>query len=112
MKKKSASRSAFFNLRVLVGLFAALTGVLLALAEFLVGQLQARPELLRPLERHAHHLRARPDPLEIRIAPGRLRRRVGFRGLRTERDRAQRERRRTQRDRCLSCHEADGIALG
>ena len=32
MKKKSASRSAFFNLRVLVGLFAVLIGVLLALA--------------------------------------------------------------------------------
>src|SRR5262245_40401163 len=34
MKKKSASRSALFNLRVLFGLFAVLTGVLLALAGF------------------------------------------------------------------------------
>ena len=31
MKKKSASRSAFFNLRVLIGLFVLLTGVFLAL---------------------------------------------------------------------------------
>src|SRR6266481_3785283 len=32
MKKKSASRSAFFNIRVLIGLFIVLTGVFLALA--------------------------------------------------------------------------------
>src|SRR6266513_4986932 len=32
MKKKSASRSAFFNLRVLIGLFILLAGVFLALA--------------------------------------------------------------------------------
>src|SRR5215475_2007581 len=32
MKKKSASRSAFFNLRVLIGVFVVLTGVFLALA--------------------------------------------------------------------------------
>src|SRR5690349_22371534 len=32
MKKKSASRSAFFNLRVLLGLFIVLGGVVLALA--------------------------------------------------------------------------------
>ena len=32
MKKKSASRSAFCNLRVLIGLFVVLTGVFLALA--------------------------------------------------------------------------------
>ena len=31
MKKKSASRSAFFNLRVLIGLFMVLAGVFLAL---------------------------------------------------------------------------------
>ena len=35
MKKKSTSQSAFFNLRVLIGLFLALAGVsLLALSEF------------------------------------------------------------------------------
>src|SRR5437763_7029156 len=34
MKKKSASQSAFFNLRVLVGLFVALAGVSLALVGF------------------------------------------------------------------------------
>src|SRR6266478_6508497 len=32
MKKKSASRSAFFNLRVLIGVFVILAGVFLALA--------------------------------------------------------------------------------
>src|SRR6266581_2962788 len=32
MKKKSASRSAFFNLRVLIGFFIVLAGILLALA--------------------------------------------------------------------------------
>ena len=31
MKKKSASKSAFFNLRVLIGLFIALAGISLAL---------------------------------------------------------------------------------
>src|SRR5437867_8086515 len=34
MKKKLASRSAFFNLRVLIGVFVILTGVLFALAGF------------------------------------------------------------------------------
>src|SRR6266513_699583 len=34
MKKKSASKSAFFNLRVLIGLFIVLAGVFLALAGF------------------------------------------------------------------------------
>src|SRR5437667_3799883 len=34
MKKKSSSQSAFFNLRVLIGLFIVLAGVFLALAGF------------------------------------------------------------------------------
>ena len=34
MKKKSASKSAFFNLRVLIGLFLVLAGVFLALLGF------------------------------------------------------------------------------
>ena len=34
MKKKSTSRSAFFNLRVLIGLFVFLAGVFLALLGF------------------------------------------------------------------------------
>src|SRR5258707_14994712 len=34
MKKKSASQSAFFSLRVLIGLFIVLAGVFLALANF------------------------------------------------------------------------------
>ena len=33
MKKKSASQSAFFNLRVLIGLCIVLVGVVLALAQ-------------------------------------------------------------------------------
>jgi hypothetical protein len=34
MKKKSTSKSAFFNLRVLIGLFVFLAGVFLALLSF------------------------------------------------------------------------------
>ena len=34
MKKKSTSQSAFFNLRVLIGLCIVLVGVVLALAQF------------------------------------------------------------------------------
>ena len=34
MKKKSASQSAFFNLRVLIGLFTVLAGVFVALLAF------------------------------------------------------------------------------
>src|SRR5947209_19372309 len=34
MKKKSASRSAFFNIRVLIGVFILLAGVVLALVGF------------------------------------------------------------------------------
>src|SRR6266581_1975070 len=34
MKQKSTSQSAFFNLRVLIGLFVVLTGVFLALIGF------------------------------------------------------------------------------
>ena len=34
MKKKSTSQSAFFNLRVLIGLFVFLAGVFLALLSF------------------------------------------------------------------------------
>jgi len=42
MKKKSASQSAFFNLRVLIGLFIVLAGVFLALAGFGVAQAQQK----------------------------------------------------------------------
>src|SRR6266571_7428711 len=42
MKKKSASQSAFFNLRVLIGLFIVLAGVFLALAGFGVFSAQAQ----------------------------------------------------------------------
>jgi hypothetical protein len=40
VKKKSASQSAFFNLRLLIGLFIVLAGVFLALAGFGVAQAQ------------------------------------------------------------------------
>ena len=44
MKKKSTSQSAFFNLRVLIGLFVALTGVsLLALGQFATAANPFRP---------------------------------------------------------------------
>ena len=42
MKKKSASQSAFFNLRLLTGLFLVLTGVFLALLGF--GQFSAQAQ--------------------------------------------------------------------
>src|SRR5438445_4300382 len=44
MKKKSTSQSAFLNLRVLIGLFVALTGVsLLALGQFATAANPFRP---------------------------------------------------------------------
>jgi hypothetical protein len=42
MKKKSASQSAFFNLRVLIGLFTVLAGVFLALLGFGTFSVQAQ----------------------------------------------------------------------
>jgi hypothetical protein len=42
MKKKSASRSAFFNLRILIGLFIAMAGVFLALLGFGTFSVQAQ----------------------------------------------------------------------
>src|ERR1700693_4751594 len=42
MKKNSASQSAFFNLRLLIGLFIVLAGVFLALAGFGVAQAQQK----------------------------------------------------------------------
>src|SRR6202171_860045 len=46
MKKKSASQSAFFNLRLLIGLFIALAGVFLALAGFGVAQAQKKNHII------------------------------------------------------------------
>src|SRR3984893_16001031 len=46
MKKKSASQSAFFNLRILIGLFIALAGVFLALAGFGVAQAQQKNHII------------------------------------------------------------------
>ena len=45
-----------------------------ALREFLVGEVLARPELRRARHRHAAHVVARPDALEIGMAPRQLRR--------------------------------------
>src|SRR6266487_3575352 len=44
MKKKSSSQSAFFNLRVLLGLFMVLAGVFLALVGLGVFSAQAQPQ--------------------------------------------------------------------
>src|ERR1700732_2546092 len=46
MKKKSASQSAFFNLRLLIGLFIVLAGVFLALAGFGVAQAQQKNHII------------------------------------------------------------------
>ena len=46
MKTKSASQSAFFNLRVLIGLFIFLAGVFLALAGFGVAQAQQKNNII------------------------------------------------------------------
>src|SRR5207249_12039753 len=48
MKKKSTSQSAFFNLRVLIGLFVVLAGVFLALAGFRAfsAQAQQKPRII------------------------------------------------------------------
>ena len=65
--------------RLLLGL--DLTGALL---EFFVREDVARAEPRRPLQRHAHHLDTRPEPLEIGVTPRRdrlneARRRTGDR---------------------------------
>src|SRR4030095_6864593 len=53
MKKKSTSQSAFFNLRVLIGLFTVLAGVFLALVGFGTLSAQAQkptiPQSINPL---------------------------------------------------------------
>src|SRR5438876_1376758 len=46
MKKKSASQSAFFNLRVLIGLFIVVAGVFLALAGFGIAQAQQKNSII------------------------------------------------------------------
>src|SRR6266446_5493281 len=46
MKNKSASQSAFFNLRILIGLFILLAGVFLALLGFGVAQAQQKPHII------------------------------------------------------------------
>ena len=56
MKKKSTSQSAFFNLRVLIGLFMALAGVSLAL---LATANPSRLGLVRPRIRKAAHKRSK-----------------------------------------------------
>jgi hypothetical protein len=46
MKKKSASQSAFFNLRVLIGLFIVMAGVFLTLLSFGVAHAQQKPHII------------------------------------------------------------------
>src|SRR5205809_1596392 len=46
MKKKSASQSAFFNLRVLIGLLIVVAGVFLALAGFGIAQAQQKSHII------------------------------------------------------------------
>src|ERR1700730_17566699 len=46
MKNKSASQSAFFNLRLLIGLFIVLAGVFLALLGFGVAQAQQKNHII------------------------------------------------------------------
>ena len=60
MKKKSTSQSAFFNLRVLIGLFVALTGVsLLALGQFATAANPFRPGV--GASSHARTSQAQPQ---------------------------------------------------
>ena len=60
MKKKSTSQSAFFNLRVLIGLFVALTGVsLLALSQFATAANPFRPGV--GASSHARTTQAQPQ---------------------------------------------------
>src|SRR5260370_8384958 len=49
MKKKSTSRSAFFNLRVLIGLFVVLAGVCLALVGLGTRYVQAQQKSQAPI---------------------------------------------------------------
>ena len=58
MKKKSASKSAFFNLRVLIGLCIALAGISLAL-----GGLDAFAANSAPVKIRNHIITASNDPL-------------------------------------------------
>src|SRR5262245_5170360 len=58
MKKKSASKSAFFNLRVLIGLFIVLAGISLALLG-----LDAFPANRAPVQIRNHIIIASNDPL-------------------------------------------------
>src|SRR5215472_16361121 len=49
MKKKSISKSAFFNLRVLIGLFVVLAGVCLALVGLGTRSVQAQQKSQAPI---------------------------------------------------------------
>ena len=58
MKKKSASKSAFFNLRVLIGLCIALAGISLALVALDAFAVNSAPVKIRN-----HIITASNDPL-------------------------------------------------
>src|SRR3977135_1987764 len=70
MKKKSTSQSAFFNLRVLFGLFIALAGAFLALVGF--GAFPARPGPVSSAARTLQKYNIAPKPQHIKplIPPG------------------------------------------
>src|SRR5438445_12736809 len=61
MKKKSASQSAFFNLRVLIGLFVVLAGVFLALAG--LGTFSAVTANSAQAQQKSHIITNSKDPL-------------------------------------------------
>ena len=75
MKKKSTSQSAFFNLRVLIGLFVALTGVsLLALSQFATAANPFKPSV--GASSHARTAQAQPQkynplakPTDFQVLP-------------------------------------------
>jgi hypothetical protein len=60
MKKKSTSQSAFFNLRVLIGLFVVLFGVFLA---FFGGGIVSSPSVLAQGNGASHKLSVRDRQL-------------------------------------------------
>src|ERR671935_1033568 len=60
MKKKSTSQSAFFNMRVLIGLFVALTGLSLAL---LATANPFRPNLAPSKQKYKVTTKSSGDPL-------------------------------------------------
>ena len=63
MKKKSTSQSAFFNLRVLIGLFITLAGVFLALLGFGAFSAQAQQKYSAQAQQKYRPITKSTDPL-------------------------------------------------